>query len=127
MKLEGGGEVLADAAFLRESITDPAAKITAGYMPTMPSYRGQLDDTQIDALVGYLQTLKGTSTAPLPAGTGALATDPVCHMKVHIDPGTPRMEVGGKTYYFCSERCKDRFATNPELFIHAATMPATME
>ncbi len=48
---------------------------------------------------------------------GKYATDPVCGMQVdiHIAPATAT--VGGRSYYFCSDRCRDRFAKNPEPFL----------
>jgi P-type Cu+ transporter len=49
-----------------------------------------------------------------------LATDrdPVCGMKV--DPANPRGGIhthAGKTYGFCSPRCRERFAADPERFL----------
>ena len=45
-----------DADFIRESIVDPDAEIAEGYQPgVMPSFEGQLSDTEIEALVEYLQ------------------------------------------------------------------------
>ena len=53
--------VVADDAYLRESILAPAAKIVSGYERgdvSMPSYSGVLTDTQIDALILYIKSLK---------------------------------------------------------------------
>jgi glucose/arabinose dehydrogenase/mono/diheme cytochrome c family protein len=53
--------VIADDGYLRESILEPAAKIVAGYERgdvSMPSYAGVLTDTQIDALILYIKSLK---------------------------------------------------------------------
>ena len=55
------GKVTADEAYLRESIKEPTAKILKGFENGdvgMPSYEGVLTDSQIDALVLYLKTLK---------------------------------------------------------------------
>ena len=42
--------------------------------------------------------------------------DPVCGMEV--DAATAYSEaVGGETYYFCSEKCKDRFEADPERYV----------
>ncbi|MGY3618070.1 heavy metal translocating P-type ATPase [Bradyrhizobium sp. USDA 10063] len=48
---------------------------------------------------------------------GALATDPVCGMKV--DPATAkhRFSYKGDDYFFCSARCRERFAAEPEKFL----------
>lgn len=47
-----------DAAFIKQSITDPNAEIAQGYQPNiMPgSYGSQLTSTQINDLVAFLQT-----------------------------------------------------------------------
>jgi protein SCO1 len=63
--LEDGRVVTADRAYLRESIVDPAAKLVAGYAPTMPSYAGLRGD-ELDALVGYVASLGRAATASAP-------------------------------------------------------------
>lgn len=54
----GGQNVVADDAYLRESILVPAAKIVAGYQPIMPSYAGQLSEEQVLALIAYIKSLE---------------------------------------------------------------------
>src|SRR4051812_28698938 len=45
------------------------------------------------------------------------AIDPVCEMVV--DPKTARSaEVGGMTYYFCSEGCRTKFVADPEKYLN---------
>ena len=61
---------------------------------------------------------------------GTLVRDPVCGMQV--DPATSqhRHELGGTTYHFCSGRCRDRFAADPDKYLNppasdpAVTHPA---
>ena len=68
VELAGGGKAAADAAYLRESMTAPAAKLVAGYLNLMPSYQEQLSTQQLDALVDYLVTLAvEPGVTPLPA------------------------------------------------------------
>lgn len=58
--LTDGSSVLADDAFLAESIRQPDAKIVAGHVAgTMPSYATMLKDDQVDAIVAYIRTLSG--------------------------------------------------------------------
>lgn len=55
------GHAVADAAYLRESILDPSAKIVAGYERgeyAMPSYAGALTVSQVESLILFIQTLK---------------------------------------------------------------------
>ena len=56
--LATGETVVADEAYVRESILNPTAKVVRGYVPQMPRYRGILADAEVDALVAYLQALQ---------------------------------------------------------------------
>ncbi len=57
VELSGGGTVIADEAYLHESIKAPQAKIVAGFEnQLMPTY-GFADD-QINDIVAYIKTLK---------------------------------------------------------------------
>ena len=42
--------------------------------------------------------------------------DPVCGMKVDPAQAAGSLEYNGKTYYFCSEHCLNKFRANPEAF-----------
>ncbi|MGH9201302.1 MAG: c-type cytochrome, partial [Vicinamibacterales bacterium] len=66
VKLEGGGSVTADEAYLRESMLNPMAKIVAGYQPQMPTQQGLVSEEQLVELVAYLKSLspKGQPGAP---------------------------------------------------------------
>jgi Cu+-exporting ATPase len=60
-------------------------------------------------------------------GSVRLETDPVCGMKV--DPKTARggsHEHGGKTYWFCNPRCRERFAGDPEGVLRSGPSRAAM-
>src|SRR6266850_675336 len=43
--------------------------------------------------------------------------DPVCGMIVDPQKSAGKVEHGGKTYYFCSARCGERFEKDPEKFL----------
>lgn len=52
---------IVDAAYLRQSILEPTAKVVSGFdqsVAGMPSYAGVLTPAEIDALIAYIQTLK---------------------------------------------------------------------
>ena len=53
--LADGRSVLADEAYLRDSILLPKRDVVAGYEPIMPSFQGQLDEAELAALVTYLK------------------------------------------------------------------------
>jgi len=46
-----------------------------------------------------------------------MAKDPVCGMTVDEETARWRSEHGGKTYYFCAERCKQAFDRDPKRFV----------
>lgn len=56
--LEGGGTALVDENYIRESILDPNAKVTAGYPAAMPTFKGRITDAQIDALIEFIKAQK---------------------------------------------------------------------
>src|SRR5215467_11818370 len=63
----------------------------------------------------------------LPILSGApKVKDPVCGMSVDPAKAAGKVEHKGKTYYFCSTRCAERFAQEPEKFL-AAPGTAGME
>jgi Cu+-exporting ATPase len=66
--------------------------------------------------------------SPAAGGAGVVAReqDPVCGMMVNPQKPAKLVEHSGKPYYFCSVRCGERFATNPEKFL-AARAAAGME
>lgn len=57
-ELADGKTVIADEAYIRESIMNPNAKIAKGYPPAMPTYEGQLTNEQILNLIDFIKTLK---------------------------------------------------------------------
>jgi len=69
--------VRADAAYLRESILDPSAKVVQGFEKgeyAMPSYAGVVSDSQIEALILYIKGVKegdkaAADAAPVAAGS----------------------------------------------------------
>ncbi len=64
--LVGGGEAIADEEYIRESILRPARKVVFGYEPLMPTYQGQVNETQILSLMAYLKTLGGAAEGANP-------------------------------------------------------------
>ncbi len=66
VQLQNGQTVLADEAYIRESILNPTAKVVAGYQPIMPSFAGQLSDDQIIRLIAYIKSL-GAPPAQAPS------------------------------------------------------------
>lgn len=66
--LADGSTIIADLAYIRESLRNPNAKIHAGYEPTMPSYRERLAPEQLLEVVAYIRSI-ADAAGPL-AGPG---------------------------------------------------------
>jgi cytochrome c oxidase subunit 2 len=62
--LQNGESVTADEAYLRESILNPGARITAGFQPIMPTFQGQISEEQLLALIEYIKSLSTPQQAP---------------------------------------------------------------
>jgi hypothetical protein len=63
--------VIADDAYLRESILDPGAKIVAGFPNVMPSFRGVASEQDVLLLIAYIKSLGTPALAGPGAGVGA--------------------------------------------------------
>ena len=57
VQLSTGQTVMADEAYLRESILSPGAQIVAGYKPIMPTFKGQVTEEQLLQLISYIKSL----------------------------------------------------------------------
>jgi cytochrome c oxidase subunit II len=67
--LSDGRTVIADEAYIRESILDPGAKIVAGYPNIMPTFQGLVTEEGLIQLISYVKSLRregaaGTTTQP---------------------------------------------------------------
>jgi cytochrome c oxidase subunit 2 len=66
VKLQDGSTVVADEAYVRESIVNPQAKIVAGFQPIMPPFQGLVTEEQLLQLIAYVRSLSqgGGAAAP---------------------------------------------------------------
>jgi cytochrome c oxidase subunit 2 len=55
--LAGAPPVIADEAYIRESILNPAAKVVAGYQPIMPTFQGQISEEGLLQIIAYIKSL----------------------------------------------------------------------
>jgi cytochrome c oxidase subunit II len=58
VKLANGSTVVADDAYLRESILNPQAKLVAGYQPLMPTFQGLVNEEALMGLIEYIKSLQ---------------------------------------------------------------------
>ena len=63
VRLQSGEAIVADEAYLRESILQPGAKITAGFQPIMPSFQGLVSEEQLLQLIEYVKSLSAVDKA----------------------------------------------------------------
>ena len=64
-------------------------------------------------------------TFGMPSRPPEFETDPVCLMKVLPETAVGKYEHKGRTYYFCSLRCVERFRANPDRFV-GSPKPGTL-
>jgi cytochrome c oxidase subunit 2 len=62
VELRDGSTVIADDAYLAESITDPRAKTVDGYGIPMPD--NDLDDAEVAAVIEYIKALSPSASTP---------------------------------------------------------------
>jgi len=56
--LADGRTVVADEAYITESILEPGAKVVKGFPDIMPPYKGAVTDRDVAGIVAYIKTLK---------------------------------------------------------------------
>jgi cytochrome c oxidase subunit 2 len=57
--LQNGQTLVVDESYLRESILNPSAKVSAGFQPIMPTFQGLVTEDQLLELVEYIKSLRG--------------------------------------------------------------------
>jgi cytochrome c oxidase subunit II len=62
--LDGGGTVIADESYIRESIVMPNAKRVAGFQPLMPTFQGLISEEGLLQLVAYVKSLSKAGASP---------------------------------------------------------------
>jgi cytochrome c oxidase subunit 2 len=62
--LEGGGTVIADESYIRESIVMPNARRVAGFQPIMPTFQGLISEEGLLQLVAYVKSLSKAGPSP---------------------------------------------------------------
>jgi cytochrome c oxidase subunit 2 len=65
--LENGESIVADEAYLTDSMIDPRGKIVKGFKPVMPTYKGRLAAPEAAALVEFIKSLRSTSLENTPS------------------------------------------------------------
>ena len=63
VRLRDGKTVIADENYIRESLINPQAKITAGYQPIMPTFKGLVSEEAILQIIAYVKSLERQEAA----------------------------------------------------------------
>ncbi len=69
--MQNGATVVADEAYIRESIVNPQAKVVAGFQPIMPTFQGLVTEEQLLQLIAYVRSLGEAKPPAAPAGAAA--------------------------------------------------------
>jgi cytochrome c oxidase subunit 2 len=69
-QLQSGQTVTVNEGYIRESITNPQAKLVIGFGPIMPTFQGQVSEDQLVQLIAYIKSLHaGGETMPTVAAS----------------------------------------------------------
>ena len=60
-------------------------------------------------------------------GGTSYAIDQVCGMQVRIGDAPASTSLDGVTFFFCADRCRERFTANPERFVGDGATPERMD
>lgn len=58
VKFADGSSALADESYLRDHILTPRNRTVAGYQSIMPSYKGQMNEDQLNQIIAYIKSLR---------------------------------------------------------------------
>jgi len=75
VKLVGGTTVKADEQYIRNSILNPAQQVVEGYQPIMPTFKGQVTEEQLNALIAYIKSLSPASAGSTSSTTSSPAAN----------------------------------------------------
>lgn len=100
VQLKNNRSVLADDAYLRESILYPEEKVVQGWEPIMPTFKGQVDEEDLIKLLAYIKSLRPGRTPvrneeaspPLDAPKVPPEGNPSQHEAVPTSPRQPKRE-----------------------------------
>jgi len=67
--------------------------------------------------VGLTACAQPELVAPGAAHVGERTTCPVSKQAFVVTDGSPKVELDGKTYYFCCPGCEERFKANPRKYL----------
>ena len=100
----------------KPSARDPHAGHTAAPAKPAPKTAKPAAPPKSPASDPHAGHTPAPSAPPTPSASAASAMDPVCGLRVDT-ADAPSTKYGGQTYYFCSIKHRDLFASNPAKFL----------
>jgi cytochrome c oxidase subunit 2 len=58
VELEDGTTVIADENYIRSHIENPRSSTVKGFSQVMPTFKGLISETEMNALIAYMKSLK---------------------------------------------------------------------
>ena len=97
---------------------------TTVHAPVRVTHAGLNYTTVLDviAAVGFVVLYAMHRAGGRDAGS-AYATDVVCGMQVRKAEAPAQLRYGRQTFFFCSDRCREKFSTNPAKFANETNRP----
>lgn len=90
VQLSDGRTVIADDAYLRESILDPNAKIVSGFEPNiMPNFKGQLTEENVIQLIAFIKSLTPNTPASQQGVGPTITPSKASRLASQANAGTP--------------------------------------
>ena len=86
--LVGGGKVVANDEYIRNSILNPGSQVVEGFQPIMPTFKGQVTEEQLLGLVAYIKSLSGVTTPTTGAASNS-AANTGSNMQSNSNSSTP--------------------------------------
>ncbi len=62
VRLSNGPPLIADEAYLRDSIYDPGKQVVEGWQNIMPTFKGQVSEEEVVELIAFIKSLKRGET-----------------------------------------------------------------
>ena len=85
------------------------------------------EEVALSILAEIVQLRRAQAEAPASEAlraTTADQTDPVCGMMVAVATARHRADHGGRTFYFCNSRCREKFIADPQRYLAPAAAGA---